>query len=188
MSCSSDEEMSASPPQVLKEKALRSFEQGAYQQALAEFQLALTAFAKDGDEIGQAEILNNLGVLHRLLGKTQSAIEALRQSEVIFARLGDEDRQGQALGNLGDVYASGRQRDNAARCYSDAAAIFARVGDGERQSQVLRALSLLRLRQGKWLAAMMHMEESLRVRPRLGPLQLLFRGLLRFALGLLTRS
>jgi tetratricopeptide (TPR) repeat protein len=181
-----EEEMTESTPQALKEKALRSFQQGASQQAMAEFQLALTAFEEVEDEFNQAEILNNLGVIYRLQGEPIAAIDALRRSEAIFARLDEQNQRGQALGNLGDVYAGDRQREEAARCYGSAAAIFAQDGDSERQGQVLRALSLLRLRQGKWLAAMMRMEESLRVRPRLGPGQLLFRSLLRFALSLLT--
>ena len=42
------------------------------------------------------------------------------------------------------------------------------------------------LRQGGWLEAMMRMEESLTVAPRLGPGKWLLRILLRFALGLLN--
>ena len=59
-------------------------------------------------------------------------------------------------------------KEEAARAYSTAISLFAEVGDKHKQSQVLRALSLLRLRQIRWLEAMIHMEESLRVRPRRG--------------------
>jgi tetratricopeptide (TPR) repeat protein len=173
-------------PQSAREKALSSFRRGARQEALAEFELALAGFKKRDDELGQAEVLNDMGVLYRLNGQTQAAIDALRQSETIFSQLGEHNRRGQSLGNLGDAYAGNRQRDEAARCYSDAAALFASDGDREKQSQVLRAFSLLRLRQGRWLEALMRMEESLSVRPRLGLGALLFRGMLRFALRLLT--
>ncbi|HUM71194.1 MAG TPA: hypothetical protein PLK31_20370, partial [Chloroflexota bacterium] len=61
---------------------------------------------------------------------------------------------------------------------------FAQLNQRQKQSQVLRTYSLMRLKQGQWLEAMMRMEESLAVRPRLGPLRWTFRALLRFTLSL----
>jgi tetratricopeptide (TPR) repeat protein len=170
----------------LKEEGLALFKRGETDRALIKFEEAVEAYADVEDDVGQAESLNNIGVIYRLKRKPDAAIDALRRAEAIFARLGDLQRRGQVLGNLGDQHADKRQRDEAARCYSEAAALFSKAGDPDKQSQVLRALSLLRLRQGRWLDALTHMEESLRVRPQIGLGQRLFRGLLRFALGLLT--
>ena len=177
--------MSAVIPDNLKAEGLHLFQRGLYDQALTKFEAAVHAYAADGDETGRAEMLNNLGVIYRLRGDRQAALAALSEAETIFSRVGDPNRQAQTLGNLGDLYAAGRNKQEAARCYSDAAALFAQVGDPLKQSQVLRALSLMRLRQGQWLEAMVRMEESLRVRPRISLPQRLFRALLRFALGLL---
>lgn len=173
-------------PEALKEKGLSLFQRGDYRQALATFESAVRAYADQHDDAGRAEMLNNIGVIHRLQRNKMPAITALSEAEAIFARLADDNRRAQTLGNLADLHAAGGNREEAARCYSEAAALFARTKDPMKQSRVLRALSLMRLRQGQWLEAMMRMEESLSVRPRLGPARWLFRALLRFALGLLV--
>lgn len=167
-----------------KTEALQLFRQGRYEQALAAFETAVGAYAAEKDDAGRGEMLNNIGVVRRLLGQPEAARAALTEAETLFAGLGDKVRQGQALGNLADVHAQTKDRTAAARAYSSAAQLFAEAGDGEKQAQVLRALSLLRLRQGQFVTAMMHMEQSLSARPRVGVGGWLFRALLRFALRL----
>jgi tetratricopeptide (TPR) repeat protein len=174
------------PAERLKEEGLNLFQRRAYDQALAKFEAAAHAYATHQDEAGRAEMLNNMGVIYRLQRNRTAAIPVLHEAESIFIRLGDLGRQAQVLGNLADLYAAGRNRNEAARCYSTAAALLAQSNEPLKQSQVLRALSLMRLRQGYWLEAMMRMEESLRVRPRISLAQRLFRALLRFALPLIT--
>ncbi len=169
----------------LKDEGLRLFRAGDYEGALAQFETAVAAYAAANNLTGQAEMWNNIGVIQRMRGQRDLALPALTQAAEAFASLGDKNRQAQALGNLGDLYSFGKQPEEAARCYSDAAALFAADGDRDKQSQVLRALSLLRLRQGKLAQAMMHMEESLAVNPRAGFFGGIFRALLRFALGLM---
>jgi eukaryotic-like serine/threonine-protein kinase len=167
-------------PEQLKQEGLALFNQGAYDDALGRFEAAATAFEGAGEAAGRAEMLNNIGVVHRLRGNWQAAAEALTQAERVFAEAGDKNRQGQALSNLGDLYASQGERDQAARCYSDAAALFAQAQDGEKQSMVLRALSLLRLRQRRFFEAISYMEQSVRAHPRPSLGQRLLRLLIRF--------
>ena len=169
---------------TLKEEGLALFERGSRSQALARFEEAVRAYTAENNRAGQAEVLNNVGVLQRLQGNREAAGQALQEAEAVFKEIGDHNRQAQALGNLGDLYAARRKRDEAARCYSQAAALFARSNDPARQSQVLRALSLLGMRSGRWFEAMARMEESIRVNPRPSLGQRLFRWLLRFVLGL----
>ncbi|MFQ5399686.1 MAG: hypothetical protein ACE5E7_08825 [Anaerolineae bacterium] len=171
-----------------REEGVRLFQRGDYGKALAAFETAASQFAATGDEAGQAEALNNLGVVQRVRGDRKAAMHTFMVAAAIFARLGDVGRRGQVLGNLGDLYAANRERREAARCYSEAAALLAQAGDMERQSRVLRALSLLTLRQGRWLEAMVRMEESLTAAPRVSLMQRLFRRLLRFVLGMMGVS
>ena len=172
-------------PEELKAQGQALFQRGAHQEALAVFEQAAAGFAGQNDVIGQGEMLNNMGVIYRVRREWETAVSTLNQAQTLFQQSEDVNRQAQTLGNLGDVYAAQKKRDDAARCYSQAAALFAQNNDRDKQSQMLRALSLLRLRQGHWLEAMMRMEESLAVAPRLGPVKWLFRWLLRFALGLM---
>ncbi len=178
--------MTISNSDRLKDEGLSLFNRGAYYPALDKFQSAMEGYNMEENQLGQAEMLNNIGVIYRLQGNFQDALSSLAQAEAIFARLDQYNQQAQALGNLGDLHTAGQDKDKAAVYYSNSAELFAKDGDGEKQSQVLRALSLMRLRQGRFLEAMMHMERSLAVRPRPGLSQRLFRSLLRFALRLLS--
>jgi tetratricopeptide (TPR) repeat protein len=133
-------------------------------------------------------MLNNIGVVQRLLRDWPAAEESLGRAAAMFTELGDSLHQAQSLANLGDLYSARRQRDRAADYYAEAATLLAGGGDQERASQVWRALSLLRLRQGRWLAAMSAMARSLELRPSPSPFQRLFRWLLHLALGQLRGS
>lgn len=168
----------------LKEEGLRKFQRGDYDGALTTFATAVTAYAATNNHTGQAEMYNNIGVIHRLRGQHEPALQAFQNAQTHCVAVGDDNRRAQILGNLGDLYNAQGDRDKAARSYSDAAALFAQTNDRHKQSQVLRALSLMRIRQGQWVEAMMRMEESLTVNPHRGFFGGIFLGLTRFALKL----
>lgn len=172
-------------PEELKEVGLQQFQQGHYAQAVDTFTTAVSAYHDIGDENGRAEMLNNIGVTQRTRKKNKEAVAAFNEAMTIFQEQGDLHKLAQSQANLADFYQFTKQQNEAARYYSEAAATFAQLGDRQKQSQVLRAYSLMRMRQGQWLDALLRMEESLSVRPRLGPFRWLFRAVLRFALGLM---
>lgn len=172
-------------PEEMKAKGLALFRQGAHDEALAAFATAVTAYTAREDELGRAEMLNNMGVIYRVKREFDKAAAVLTEAETIFTRHQDDIRLGETLANQGDLSAAQRQAGAAARFYSQAAALLARQDSRAQQSQVLRALSLLRLRQGRWLEAMMRMEESLTAAPRISLGGRLLRRLIRIALGLL---
>lgn len=167
-----------------KEKGMQLFQQKRFDEALTMFETAVTTYTNEGNEHGRAEMLNNIGVIQRVKGNPQAAIAALSEAGEIFSQVGEADKQAQTLGNLADLYAMNKQQDEAAKYYSQASALFAQIDERDNQAQVLRAYSLMRMRQGQWMDAMLRMEESLSVKPRLGPLRWLYRGMLRFALSL----
>lgn len=167
---------------------MQQFQRGEYERALGTFETAVDAYAAQDDVLGQAEMLNNIGVVHRTQRDYEAAHAALKKAATLFAHQGDLNRQAQTLGNMADLFAAEGNRETAARYYSDASELFAREGDGEKQGDVLRALSLMRLQQGQWLESLQLMEKSLSVRSRIGVGGRLFRALLRFALRLLTGS
>ncbi len=172
-------------PNDLKAEGMRLFQQGSHNDALVMFQQAADAFAAQNDVGNQAEMLNNIGVIQRVQGKLETAVSSLTQAADLFAQINDTGRQAQAQGNLGDLYASQKKYTEAARHYSNASAQFAQINEKEKQAQVLRALSLMELRRGQYLPAIMRMQESLQARPHLSIPQHLFKWLLRFATKLL---
>lgn len=172
----------------LKEEGLALFRRGLHDEALSKFEASAQAYTEAGDDIGRAEALNNVGVVQRVRREWDAAETALKEAIELLAVAGDDNRHGQAVGNLGDFYAFRGDPEKAATYYSDGAELLARSGDRERQSQLLRALSLLRLRQRRVLEAIVHMEQSLGVRPSLNPFQRLFLGLIRLARRLMGGS
>ncbi|RLC66168.1 MAG: hypothetical protein DRI48_05300 [Chloroflexi bacterium] len=128
--------------QELKEEGLRLFHEGLYEEAVAAFERAREKFAAEGNEVEAAEMVNNLGVLHRMRSEWDEAIAALEEAREAFARLGDRSREAQALGNLGGLYASQGKRDQAQECLRQAADIFAELGDAQRQGETLLALGV----------------------------------------------
>lgn len=172
----------------LKEEGLALFRQGKRDEAVAKFEAAAASYLAAGDQTGQGEALNNIAVIHRMEHRPQAALAMFAEAERVFRESGDLGRQGMVLGNLGDLYAFQGQPEEAARYYSDGAELLAQAGEPQKQGQLLRALSLLSLRRRRVVEAMGLMEQSLRVRPRLNPLQRIFHGLLRFVLGMTGRS
>lgn len=164
----------------LKEEGLAFFRRGMHDEALSKFEAAAHAFAEEGNDLGRAEALNNIGVVQRVRNEWPAAEAALKEAAALFAQAGDDNRHGQALGNLGDYYAFRGDQEEAAHYYSDGAELLGRSGDGERQAQLLRALSLLRLRQRRLTESIFVMEQSLEARTRLNPFQRLFLLMIRF--------
>ena len=111
----------------------------------------------------------------------EAAIAAFNEALILsFQEQGDLHKLAQTQANLADLYQFSKQQDEAARFYGEAAATFAQLGDKQKQSQVLRAYSLMRMRQGQWVDALLRMEESLSVRPRLGPFRWMYRANIAF--------
>jgi tetratricopeptide (TPR) repeat protein len=134
--------------QELKEEALRLFHEGLYEEALVKFRQAQEAFAAEGNEVDAAEMVNNLGIIHRMQGQWDEAIAALDEAREAFVRLDDRSREAQALGNLGGLYASKGDRDKSAEYLRQAADIFSELGDGQRLGETLQALGVQRWKTG----------------------------------------
>lgn len=144
----------ANTAQTLKEDGLRLWEEGLYEEAAAKFEQAQEQFAAQGDELEAAEMVNNLGVIHRVLGRWDEAIAALDEARAAFARLGDRNREAQALGNLGGTYASRGERDKAQEYLRQAADIFGELGEKQLQGETLQALGVQQWKAGDRSAAL----------------------------------
>ncbi len=125
---------------ALKAEGLRLFEEGLYEEAAERFGQAQELFAAQGDEGEAAEVLNNLGVVYRLMHEWEQAQSALEEARAAFGRIGDKNREAQALGNLGGLLASQGERLRAQEYLRQAADLFAGLGDVQRQGETLLAL------------------------------------------------
>lgn len=174
-----------STAQALKQEGLRLFQEGLYDEALTKFKEAQERFAAEGNEIEAAEMINNLGVIHRLQGKWDEAIVALEEARATFARLGDRSREAQTLGNLGGVYASKHEREKAKECLRQAADIFAELADEQRRGETLIALGVQEWKTGDRRAGLATYEAGLQTLKKPTASQKALRGLLKMRARLL---
>jgi tetratricopeptide (TPR) repeat protein len=172
-------------PESIKEEGLDHFRQGARDEALSAFAKAAEAYSLEGDAAREAEMRNNMGVIYRLNRDWPAALIAFDAAEDGFQEAGDDRRRAQVIGNTGDLCASMRNYEDAAGHYSEASELLASAGEGDMQGQVLRAYSLMRLRQRRWIEAIDLMALSINVRNHPSFAQRLLQVLLQFARKLL---
>jgi tetratricopeptide (TPR) repeat protein len=134
--------------QDIKEEGLRLFQEGLYPEAADRFEQAREMFVEEQDDIEAAEMLNNLGVIHRMQRDWDKAIAALEEAQAAFRRLGDRNREAQVLGNLGGLHASQGERKRAKECLQQAANLFADLGDEQRHGETLLALGVQHWKSG----------------------------------------
>ncbi len=161
-----------------KEEGLRLFQEGLYPEAASRFKQAQEMFVAEGDESEAAEMLNNLGVIHRLQREWGEAVAALDKARATFAALGDCSREAQVLGNLGGVYADQGQRQAAGDCLREAAAMFAALSDDQRRGETLLALGVQKWRSGDRVEALTTYQAGLETLERPSAGQKALRSLL----------
>jgi tetratricopeptide (TPR) repeat protein len=133
----------------LQQDGLRLFEEGSYDQALETFERAREAYVQSGEALLAGEMLNNIGVIHRLKGRHQEALEALESAREMFGQAGDRGREAQTLGNLGGLHAARNDYEAAVTSYRRAIEIFDDLGEGDYQGETYMALGLLQFKHGK---------------------------------------
>lgn len=99
--------------ETLAQEALRLYElgyeqtdRGNFQEALATFERALAMAREIGDRQLEAVILNDIGIVHRLLADYPQALQFLNQAFSLRKQINDRSGIAQTLVNLGAVYQS----------------------------------------------------------------------------------
>jgi tetratricopeptide (TPR) repeat protein len=165
--------------QKVKEEGMRLFHEGLYDEAIAKFEEAREMFAAEGNEVEEAETVNNLGVVYRRQDRWEEAIAALEEAKASFAKLDDRSREAQTLGNLGGLYADKNEREKAKECLREAADAFAELGDREHQGETLLALGVQLWKTGDRSGGLATYETGLQILPKPTIRQKTVRNLLR---------
>lgn len=166
-------------PQELVTQAKNLYAQQRYEPAAEQFALAHQAYARTGEELQAAEMMNNVGVAYQLAGQYKEAAASLKKARESFAQLEDQEREAQVLGNLGGLYVKMKRYKEAKDCFHAAINMFRELDDRGRQAQTLRALALLQFRHGQRSAGLRLYEEALYFLPNPTFLQRVLRLLLR---------
>ena len=79
----------------LQEQGVKFYEQRDYEAAARMFLQAKEAYDLQGDEDLAAEMLTNLGLVHRALGENQQALEVMQKALRVFQEREDQQRAAQ---------------------------------------------------------------------------------------------
>jgi LuxR family maltose regulon positive regulatory protein len=93
---------------------------GRYDQALAHYNLAIDYWRETGNELQQANVLNNLGVLHHLKGNYEEADSLLEEALACAMQSGYARAEVAALASIGDLFTDLEAIETAQQVYRQA--------------------------------------------------------------------
>ncbi|HLU09400.1 MAG TPA: tetratricopeptide repeat protein [Oceanobacillus sp.] len=162
----------------LQDQGVKLFRQKEYEEAARVFRQAQEAYESEGKGDMAAEMLTNVGLVHRALGEHQQALDAMQQALHTFQQLNDPLRAAKVLGNMGGVYASLGDREQAHNCYRQAADTFQELGEKKLHGETLLAMADLQVREGKLGRGAATYEAGLSELDNLTPSQKIMKGLI----------
>lgn len=142
------------------------YRQGEYERAISTLEAIYEQCKNEGLLRQMAEIANDLGVIHTVLNRWTEAEKRLNEAHALFTRLQDYSGEAQTLGNLGSMYRARGDLHQAAANLQLAADKFRLVGDDERRALTLKVLSVVRLRQLRFLQALAAYDAALACIPK----------------------
>jgi len=155
---------------------------GPWAEAIARHTTAIAAARHLGDRLGQANALNDLGIVQRLTNEDAAAAHAQEQALGIYRQIGSRLGEANALYSLGAARRATDDSPAATQALEQALGIYRDLGDRFGQAQTLNALGTLLRLIGEYPAALQAHEQALGIYrdfgDRLGQAQALgYRGL-----------
>ncbi len=141
-------------PDELEKQGMKLYRDGRFEDAAAAFAQAHQSFLAAGIKPRAAQAANDRGVAARQAARFEEAEAAFVQAKNLFEELGDFKAQGQVVGNLGALAESRDHNEQAVELYKEAIALFEKAGAADMAGETWRALSRLRMKQGKWFQAL----------------------------------
>lgn len=125
--------------------------------------LAQTAFNQIGNRLGESKVLLNLGVVSRLSGSYQQAIDYYKQSLVIKQEVGDLQGECLALNNLASTTAKQGDYNKAESYFQQALRRYRRLGRSREEGMVLSNLGLVYVGTGQYGRTLTYCQEALTI-------------------------
>lgn len=164
----------------LQEQGVKLFQQKDYEAASRVFHQAKDAYEASQERDMVAEMQVNIGLVHRLLGEHQQALDEMQLALETFRSSGDALRTAMVLGNLGAVYLGLSDREQAYNCYRQAADIFQELGEKKLYGETMIAMADLQVKEGKISVGAATYEVGLEQLDDLSASQKVIKGLLGF--------
>ncbi len=141
---------------------------GPWADAITRHTASVQAARHLGDRVGQANALNDLGVVRRQTGEYPAAAQALEQALDIYRDLGDRLGQANAHSELGVVRRMTGDYQAAAQAQELALSIYRDLGDRHGQANALNGLGKVRRHTCDYPAAAQAQEQALDIYRDLG--------------------
>ena len=116
-------------PALLMETGMAYRAIGKLEPARLSYEKALAMWQKEGSLTWQANLLNNLGVLHHTEGNYVEALSTLEQGLDCARRSGYARMEAMILASMGDVYTDVEELDTAQQAYQQADEISQRISE-----------------------------------------------------------
>ncbi|PZO40679.1 MAG: hypothetical protein DCF19_11945 [Pseudanabaena frigida] len=137
-------------PVTLFQKGKQHYQAGQYAQAIATWQQASEIYAKQGDRLNQAVVLNNLALGYQQLGQWQEANQAIDLSlQILQSEPQQKKLLAQTLNIQGSIQLSQGKAQEALTIWQKATTNYEQAGDKDgairsmiNQSQAMRSLGL----------------------------------------------
>jgi tetratricopeptide (TPR) repeat protein len=139
----------------LAHTSLRSPERAAFRG------LALPIYEDLGDLLGQANVLNNLGIDAYYEGRWQEALDLYARSQAARERIGDVVGAAQIANNIGEVKSDQGYLSTAAELFEEARSVFEAAGHRMLATLATSNLGRAAAREGKLDAALKTLEGAL---------------------------
>jgi tetratricopeptide (TPR) repeat protein len=139
------------------------FARGHWDQSAALHRGALAAARQAGDRAGQADALNELGVLQRVSGDCPAATTSYQQALVIFRDIGHRLGQALATGNAALVHMRTGDYPSAVASLTEALDMYRNLGHREGQAETLNDLGETLSRSGDGQHARDHHARALAI-------------------------
>ncbi|EDO31816.1 predicted protein [Nematostella vectensis] len=151
--------------------------QGKYEDAMNNYQHALSLFQKTGDESGQDKAYLGMGKVHRSQGKYEDALNNYQHALSLFQKTGDESCQAKAylgMGKTGDVsgqdkaylgigkvHRSQGKYEDTLNNYQHTLSLFQKTGDESCQAKAYLGMGKVHRSHGKYEDAMNNYQQAL---------------------------
>ena len=121
-----------------------------------------------GDKHGMGNSLNNIGVVHKIKGDYETALDYYGRSLVIREELGDKDGMGHSLNNIGNVHKNKGDYDKALDHLERSLAIREKIGDKSGMGYSLGNIGGVHTDKGDYNKAEEYLEKSLAIQKEIG--------------------
>jgi len=124
--------------------------------------------AKNIDEATNARAYNESGLILRLYGQLDQALERYEQSLMVYRKIGKKEEEGGLLNNIAGIYRGKGDYDTALRYLEQSLAICQQTSDRSGEGTAFNNISQIYDAKGDYDTALQYLQQSLAIRQQIG--------------------